>query len=109
MASQADLDDDILPPVLTSLLKYGISGAIAVYLVYVLSAQMDRNMRDIITAERLSAELMQRHIESSASWQRAMEDDARWHATMADIMRQLCVNGAKNYQERAACFQAGVR
>jgi hypothetical protein len=91
-----------LPPVMTGLLKYGVASAIAVYLVYTLTTGIGHDVR-------VSTELLQRHVDATASLQRTIEADERWHATMVDVMRQLCVNSAKTYQERAACFQAGIR
>lgn len=91
-----------LPPVLTGLLKYGVASAIAVYLVYFVSTGIGVDIKAVRV-------LLEQHVIATVSLQRSMESDERWHATMVDVMRQMCVNSAKNYGERAACFQAGVK
>lgn len=93
------LDDDMT---LTTLAKYGGYAVFAGYLIYVLTQGIGRDVRDVRDA-------MQVHAAATVELKRSMETDERWHATMVDVMRQLCINSAKTYGERAACFQAGVK
>lgn len=94
--------EDSVPPVLTAIVKYGVPAAIAIWLVYFLTAGIGAEIHT-------QTELLQAHIAASTSVQRTLEQDERWHATMVDIMRQLCVNSAKTDQvARNACWQAGA-
>ena len=97
MAPQPDDDMNF-----QALAKYGASAIFAGYLIYVLTQGIGRDVREVRDA-------MQIHAAATLELKRSMETDERWHATMVDVMRQLCVNSAKSYAERSACFSAGVK
>ena len=87
---------------LRTLAKYGGYAVFAGYLIYTLTTDIGRKVGDV-------RDLMQAHASATISLQHTIEQDERWHATMTDVMRQLCVNSARTYQERTACFTAGVK
>lgn len=100
--SMAPQQEDDVTSVLSAVAKYGLPTALVCYLVYIGVNQM---VGDI----RLNRELMQAHIEASTRIEHSLSRSEERQDRIEGILRQSCVNQAKDRGQQQACWNAGWR
>lgn len=96
-------EDDIVH-FLAGVGKYGILPAIALFLIWQMSSA-------VATKLDLTYEVTRQHNASAANSADRIQDSQfrmeRMQGVLIDLARQTCVNAAKDYLQRQACFTAG--
>ena len=78
--------------------QIGVPSAIALYLVWTITATLNTHVRDLQDTNSL----LKIHIETTQVIERTHQESER---SMQRILRAICVNGARTAPDRAGCLE----
>lgn len=95
-------ESDMVTNILASVAKYGLPPALLVWVIYLGSTQLVGDVRT-------QTALLQTHIEANTRVLQSVDRMERRQDRIEAILRQMCVNAAKGYDQQQACWSAGER
>jgi len=101
MALPSDSEDDVTA-LLTWAAKFGVPAALLCWVLYL-------GVNDLLAQVRSNTAMMQQHIEASGRIESSLGRSERRQERIESVLRQSCVNAARDYSQRQACWDAGER
>ncbi|SRR6187399_1041206 len=94
---QQDVD---VTSILSATAKYGLPTVVACWLLWV-------GVTQLVTDVRENRLLMQAHMEATQRIEQSIGRAEQGQIRIERVLRQSCVNAAKDYGERQSCWSAG--
>ena len=93
-----------MPPIVAAALKYGLTPVLLAWLVWIGASKVVSNQER--TNEDIRTHMLENRTATAAIIERQDRAD-RISDRIVNLLRQQCVNAAKNNQERNDCLRAG--
>ena len=97
-------DGGSMPPIVAAALKYGLTPVLLAWLVWIGASKVVSNQER--TNEDIRTHMLENRTATAAIIERQDRAD-RISDRIVNLLRQQCVNAAKNNQERNDCLRAG--
>lgn len=87
---------------LTWAAKFGLPAVLLCWVLYM-------GVTDLLAQVRSNTAILQQHVEASGRIESSLARSERRQERIESVLRQSCVNAARDYNQRQACWGAGER